>query len=470
VERLGQAMDGLGLFYDRRCRYQEGESTFRLAAEKLGRWTGGPSDGDPGSLPDVARLIYARALTWQAYFSALGRTGQAGDLLSRSLDLLDALASVDTRRERAWTLLLVGGWEVFLGNQERAWQPYEQALALFRALDRRWDMAETLDLMARTATMQGEGERAKALCQEALALRRALGDRWGLVESLGILGTAFRSLGQFEEGERVGREELAIARELGERALIGQGLRHVAHALTWKGEFVESRLLAEEGLRICHDLGARHSATYNLRHVLGWTMAHLGRYKEARVHAQQALALLQDSANRWAAIFCLLILGLVAWAEDNHAEAWQYLREGSAVARASGLQHMMGLTLAALAGAARELGRRALARELLCEALEICSAIRSGPAPLIALPVAALVLADLGETERAVEIYACASRYPHVARSRLWEDVAGRQIAALAATLSPEVVAAAQARGRARDRDATIDELAVELRVDEPVP
>jgi hypothetical protein len=79
------------------------------------------------------------------------------------------------------------------------------------------------------------------------------------------------------------------------------------------------------------------------------------------------------------------------------------------------------------------------------------------------LPAIALLLADQGEKERALELYALASRAPYVANSRWFEDIAGRYIAAVAASLPPEVVAAAQGRGRARDLDATAEELLAEL-------
>ena len=39
-----------------------------------------------------------------------------------------------------------------------------------------------------------------------------------------------------------------------------------------------------------------------------------------------------------------------------------------------------------------------------------------------------LLLADQGENERGVELYALASRYPFVAKSRWFEDVVGQQI------------------------------------------
>jgi hypothetical protein len=89
--------------------------------------------------------------------------------------------------------------------------------------------------------------------------------------------------------------------------------------------------------------------------------------------------------------------------------------------------------------------------------------IRSSLHVLTVLPMAALFLADQGEVERAVEIYALASRYPFVANSRWFEDVAGQHIAAAARALPPDIVASAQDRGRARDLWATVEELAAEL-------
>jgi hypothetical protein len=80
-----------------------------------------------------------------------------------------------------------------------------------------------------------------------------------------------------------------------------------------------------------------------------------------------------------------------------------------------------------------------------------------------ALPALALLLADAGQTERAVELCALASRYGYVANSRWFEEVAVKEITAVAKTLPPDVVAAAQERGRARDLWATAEELLEEL-------
>jgi hypothetical protein len=82
---------------------------------------------------------------------------------------------------------------------------------------------------------------------------------------------------------------------------------------------------------------------------------------------------------------------------------------------------------------------------------------------LHSLPAAALLRMDAGEAERAVELYALASSYPFVANSRWFEDIAGREIAAAAEALPPEVGARAEERGQAKDLWATVKELLEEL-------
>ena len=70
-----------------------------------------------------------------------------------------------------------------------------------------------------------------------------------------------------------------------------------------------------------------------------------------------------------------------------------------------------------------------------------------------------MLLVDQENVEIAVELYAPATRFPLVRNSQWFEDVAGRHIAAAAKALPPEVVAAAQARGQARDLWQTVEEI-----------
>jgi hypothetical protein len=81
-------------------------------------------------------------------------------------------------------------------------------------------------------------------------------------------------------------------------------------------------------------------------------------------------------------------------------------------------------------------------------------------------PVIALHVANEGQTVGAVALFRVASRFPYVANSHWYEGVVGNHIAAAAATLPPDVVSAAQQRGRARDLWETAEELLEELAKD----
>jgi tetratricopeptide (TPR) repeat protein len=353
--------------------------------------------------------------------------------------------------------------EVNAGNLEQARQPYMQALALYRALDQRWEIAQTLHHAGNAAQGLAEFDRAKDLYQESLVVRRELGDQNGIVWSLMGLSTALESLGRFDEAERLQREVLAIARERKDPPLLCVGLLHRAYRLTWKGEFAEARLLLEEVMRLS-GIWAPDFWAYHLSwNVLGMTIAHLGEYKRARIQLQEAFAGFQEPNLLDEIGFASLGLGHIALAEEQYDDAQQWLQESVVAFQERGARSEVGWPLALMAGVARGMGRLSEARERLCQTLQIAAEIRDLRTAIYGLPVAALLLADQREAERAVEIYALASRYGYVAHSRLWEDVAGRQIAALAATLLPNVVTAAQERGRARDLEQTVRELLSEL-------
>ena len=136
-------------------------------------------------------------------------------------------------------------------------------------------------------------------------------------------------------------------------------------------------------------------------------------------------------------------------------------QESIAIDRAIGRRKGLAKTLACLGRVALSQGNQAEAQLHLAEALQVTTEIRFFVHQLFVLAGIALLLAEQGEKERALELYAVASRYPYVANSRWFEEVFGRWLAVIAATLPPEVVAAARERGQARDLWATAEELLV---------
>jgi hypothetical protein len=69
---------------------------------------------------------------------------------------------------------------------------------------------------------------------------------------------------------------------------------------------------------------------------------------------------------------------------------------------------------------------------------------------------------------RASELYALAMRYPVIATSQFVTDVIGAQMVQIAASLPPEILTAAEGRGRSLDLAKTVAELIAEFARDGP--
>ena len=249
---------------------------------------------------------------------------------------------------------------------------------------------------------------------------------------------------------------------VGERDQFTLQLWILGWASLWLGRFAEACSVGEETLAFDEERRNRPRAVSS-RALLSLARVHLGQYALARAQAQRGLTDAREVRFRLGAGLLLLALGQVALAEKAYPQAQRLLQESVAAHRTGGARHDVGVALVGLGLAARGFGQLPQVRQHLYEALHLATELGSCVPLMHGLPAAALLLADEGQSERAVEVYALASRYPCVANSHWYEDIAGRHIAAVAATLPPDVVAAAQERGRARDLEATVAELLAEL-------
>jgi DNA-binding SARP family transcriptional activator/predicted ATPase len=463
VERLGRAMWGLVQFYWHSGRYREAEAAFSATAAAAGA----AADAATQRATDKATClrVWVQALAWQSSFlRAIGQREAARQLQQQCLVMLQdpALSGQDTRLERAilsWCM----GVTVCMADYAQGRQRYDESYALFRELGHQWGMAWTLNSSGSMSRFLGEYRDAKRRFEEGLAIYRALGDHAGVTASLSRLAGIAVVEGRFEEAERLAREGVATAREAGIRSELAYALLVRGDALKNVARFPEAHAVSQQSLDLYCDLGQCTYAT-EAHSLLADIDMHRGHYDEARDHAQTGLALARGQGPPYCLGQNLLLLGCLGLAEGAHARAHQCLQDSVAAYReVQGGCEDLSLALAGLAFAAHGLGDAHGARQHLCHALEL--AAESGVVlPLLwALPAMALVLAGEGENERAVELYALASRYPLVAQSRWFEDVAGNALAEVAATLPAERVAILQERGRTRNLEATAAELLAEL-------
>jgi hypothetical protein len=112
---------------------------------------------------------------------------------------------------------------------------------------------------------------------------------------------------------------------------------------------------------------------------------------------------------------------------------------------------MVDANLSGLGMAALGLGKRSLARQHLITELTEALETQTHARVKVALLGFALLYADEGKVEEAVRLHALVNRYPYVANSRWFADIAGDRLEAVAAELP--ATSAEQARQQGRNLD-----------------
>jgi tetratricopeptide (TPR) repeat protein len=456
ITQLARGIDGLCTFYECRGRFQEGASFCQRVAQGLVS----PAEDLPGRL----RLL-VRVLAWQSVFCRILGDGQrAEQLLKEAMGYLEEKtpADIDLRSERAFLLLETGRVAYHWGDQARARQCYAQSETSYRTVGDTWGIAQVLSALGQVMHNGGEFDKAERMLQESLALQRSLGDRRGMARTLIELSTTNIDRGRPEEAERLARQATSLRREIGDPSGVANGLFVIAATYMGRGRFAEACPLFEEGIAVQRRLGNRTEQAWG-HSILAWAQSNLGLYDQAQTNEEAALAIWQETGHRAGLAMDYMGLGGVALARGAFPEARDWSERSLALFREIGNRREIATSLAHLGLAERGLGRSALAWQHLREALRTAAEIDSRPPILTSLAGLAVLLAEGGKAERAIELYALATRYPNMAASRYYEDTSGQYVAAATATLPPESVAAAQERGRARDLWATMEELLAEL-------
>ncbi|MCB9099789.1 MAG: tetratricopeptide repeat protein [Anaerolineales bacterium] len=449
---LAQAVAGLGYFYLRRGRYQDGEAAFRLAVDHL---------TTPATAPEV-RLL-AQLLAWQGIFSHyLMLSEAASQHLQHSLTMLDspALVAEDVRGERAFMLWQLG--EITReGDRPAARQWLEQSLALYRALDDDWGLANVLASLGWLVQHGGAYDDARRLYEQSLQLRRTLQDQWGVANSLISLSGVVLYQGYPDEAERLVRQSIALRQEQGDRAGLARSLGKWGEALTWLGRFADAYSPFEEGRAIYKNLGLHEAAAF-FEAMLGQTDLHRGHYEPARQQAAAALATFQEAASQRGMAYALLVrgwTGLLLTAAPTEAGDW--LASSRTIYQVLGQRDELAQVLTLLGYLSYRQADLGQAQQYLRDAWRIAVEIRAFMPMMLAVPLHALLCLAQDKPEPAAQLQALAWRYPFVANSHWFEAVAGRYLTEALASLPASTLAAAQQAGLAQPLETALTPLKI---------
>lgn len=195
---------------------------------------------------------------------------------------------------------------------------------------------------------------------------------------------------------------------------------------------------------------------------MGQILAALGRFTQARHHFQQSQKIAQETGYHVALTESLNGLGALELRLGHIAEAKRLYAESLASFDQPGMApaNFLASALVGLGRVAYHLRDLAEARQLFREAMRTPG--RATWETIESIAGMAEVCAQEGQNERAAELLAFVAEHPftmHATREQV-----RALLGELAAELSPDVFAAATARGRNRQVDELVAELAAETR------
>ena len=399
----------------------------------------------------------------QGHFpTILGHLGTATGLLAQSQALLERLACTDqdVRAQRA-QLSYYMGERAFWQNMVAARPWFEESLALSRELDPIEGPGGLC--LGIIAYFQGDYREATQRLVETRRLSHESGNIMLDQSALSCLAKVAVARGDLGTAERLAVELWGPSWDQDEGDREFEETWDRGEFLAGLGRYAEAAPPLETMVTGCRERG---SDIFLLRFLerQTWVEMHLGQYGRALAVTKETQHVARRLGNARMNAIATCYVGCAALAKGELGDAEQCLAEAIELHRAHGNLAGLGEALNAMGLAVRGLGRGEEARAYACEALAIGLETEGFLAMAGGLAAAALLLADGGARERAVELWALLSRHPQIANSRWYEDVAGKHITASAAEMPVEVVVAAQERGRARDLDATVEELLAEWR------
>lgn len=399
---LQKALEGLFLSYELSSNFQEGEEAFRRAIMNLRRTSVGRS------------LLMGKLLGRGGYLSChLGRYEQAKKMLEESLAIA---CHWNDSREKAFALRGLGLVALMGCEYAQARRRLHESLAIRRKIADLRGIARTLKDLGNVAYRLGEYSEAKSFYEESLASNWEMGDRWGIATSLKNLGNVAYRLGEYAEAKRLYEESLAISRELGDRFGAAKSLNNLGEVACQFGEYTKAKRLYQESLALHREIGDPQAITIPLNN-LGYATHRLGEHAEAKRLYDECLAIQRTIGDRWGMANSLNNLGNVALALEEDQEAKAYLHEG----------------------------------------LKTAMEIQAAPVAFGGVVGMAKLLAKTGQRERAVELLTCVFYHPAIDKET--QDEAQQLLAPLRSELPPQVMEAAQRRGRATSLEAVVAEL-----------
>lgn len=211
------------------------------------------SEHDPGGAIALAATVFG---PWMMH-------GQLPELIPWLERALHTAAALEPHT-RAAGLRTLGSALNFTEQYDKAREPLEESLTLFRQMGDRLGEASVLMQLGMGFSNQRSFARAIDLLQAALAISREKGDKRSLGRVLNVIAGCYLDTGDLERSKPAIEEAVAIHKELGDQGFVAPDLGTLADVALAQGDHQQAECYAREALGRVTGVGDERNDLYSV--------------------------------------------------------------------------------------------------------------------------------------------------------------------------------------------------------------
>jgi CHAT domain-containing protein len=306
-------------------------------------------------------------------FNLLGEPQKALEPLDQALTIW---RSIGDRHLEAITLSINGRVFYAVGEPQKALDAYSLALPVMRAVGDQSGEAGTFTQIGSVYRLIGEPQRALDQFTQALPLWRALGDRRNEATVLNNMGTVYNLLGDRQKALYYFQQVLPIARAIGDRRVEGVALSNIGNIYNLLEDPEQALRHLEQALTLARDSGDRRQEAVVLTHT-GAAYSVAKDQGKAIEFLERALPLRVAVSDRQGEAITLNHLGRVYDLSRDQQKSDEYYARALPIWRAVGDRNGEVAALYGMARAESKLDDLAQASQRTESALAIINTLRT---------------------------------------------------------------------------------------------
>ncbi|MDX1411203.1 MAG: hypothetical protein R3351_03530, partial [Nitrospirales bacterium] len=278
---------------------------------------------------------------------------------------------------------------------------------------------------------------------------------------LDLTGLWHLRLNQSERGARLMQEGADLRRLLGDKVGLQISLRSLGWIAYHRGQFTEAESCWQEAFQLAHEIRGHQESTYRHTGIAWLALFNRGDLVTVQTIAEEMQTrAIEINSQEWMRQ-AQILFGFLAGLAEDYTACRRFMRQ---VAYRRKYTYNIAWMLMGFCLAACGLGEMQAARQYLVQLLEMSLARKWTAVIAQCLPFAAVITADAGEAERAVELLALAFHHPLSPKGWLkkWPLLARLQVE-LKAALPADAFATAWKRGLTLELEATAHRLLTKL-------